>query len=70
MQFPLLNRGTYPLRSIVILGLMLISARLAQSLNPMIAFSSNRHGHDDNHDIFIMMADGARPRNLTKNPQS
>ena len=69
MKFPLLNQGTYPLRLIVVLGLVLISASPAQSLDPMIAFSSNRHGHDENHDIFIMMADGSRPRNLTKKSQ-
>ena len=33
----------------------------------MIAFSSSRDSHDGNHDIFIMMADGSRQRNLTKN---
>ena len=36
----------------------------------MIAFSSSRDSHDGNHDIFIMMADGSRLRNLTKNPKS
>ena len=36
----------------------------------MIAFSSSRDSHDGNHDIFIMMADGSRFRNLTKNPKS
>ena len=70
MKFPLLNQGTYPLRLIVVLGLVLISASPAQPLDPMIAFSSARDNHDGNHDIFIMMADGSRPRNLTKNPKS
>ena len=67
MQFPLLNRGTYPLCLIVMLCLMLMSASPAQSLDSMIAFSSNREGRLD---VFVMKSDGSQQRNLTKNPAS
>ena len=70
MKFSLLKRTLQPLRLIVVLGLVLISAGPSQSLDSMIAFSSSRKNHDGNHDIFIMMADGSRLRNLTKNPTS
>ena len=64
MKFSLLNRVTYPLRLIVMLGLMLMLVSPAQSLDSMIAFSSNREGRLD---IFVMKSDGSRQRNLTKN---
>lgn len=67
MKFPLLNQGIYLPRLIVILGLMLISASPAQSLDSMIAFSSDREGRLD---IFVMKSDGSQQRNLTKNPAS
>ena len=66
MKFSLLKRTLPPLCLIVMLGLVLMSTSPAQSLDPMIAFSSSRESHDGNHDIFIMMADGSQPRNLTK----
>ena len=70
MKFLLLNQTAQPLCMIVMLGLILMSASPAQPLDPMIAFSSDRHGHEGNHDIFIMMVDGSGLRNLTKNPAS
>ena len=67
MKFLPLNQGTYPLRSIVMVGFVLMSASPAQSLDSMIAFSSDREGRLD---IFVMKSDGSRQRNLTKNPAS
>ncbi len=67
MKFPLLNQGIYLLRLIVMLGLMLILIRSAQSLDSMIAFSSDREGRLD---IFVMKSDGSQQRNLTKHPAS
>ena len=58
------------LRSItIILGFALISVNQVQSLDSMIAFSSDRDS-PGNQDIFAMMADGSQPRNLTNNPTS
>ena len=65
MKFLLLNRVTYPLCLIVMLGFMLISARPAQPFDSMIAFSSDREGRLD---IFVMKSDGSRQHNLTQNP--
>ena len=67
MKFLLLNRVTYPLCLIVMLCLMLMSTSPAQSLDSMIAFSSDREGRLD---IFVMKSDGSQQRNLTKNPTS
>ena len=67
MKSLLLNQGTYPLRLIVMLGLVLMSASPAQSLDSMIVFSSDREGRLD---IFVMKSDGSRQRNLTQNPAS
>ena len=67
MKFPLLNRGTNPLPLVVMLGLMLILISPAQSLDSMIAFSSDREGRLD---IFVMKSDGSQQRNLTENPAS
>ena len=67
MKSLLLNRVTYPLRLIVILGLVLMSVSPARSLDSMIAFSSDREGRLD---IFVMKSDGSQQRNLTKNPTS
>jgi TolB protein len=44
-----------------------MSAGPSQSLDSMIAFSSDREGRLD---IFVMKSDGSRQRNLTKNPAS
>ena len=65
MKFLLLNRTPHLRFLIVMLGLVLMSARPAQSLDSMIAFASNRDGKLD---IFIMKANGSQQRNLTKSP--
>ena len=67
MKFSLLKRTLQPLCLIVMLGLVLMSAGPSQSLDSMIAFSSDREGRLD---IFVMKSDGSRQRNLTKNPAS
>lgn len=67
MKFLLLNQTPHLCFLIVLLGLVLMSASPAQSLDSMIAFSSNREGRLD---IFVMKSDGSRQRNLTKNPAS
>lgn len=67
MKFLLLTRIVHPRCFIVILGLVLMSAGPAQSLDSMIAFSSDREGRLD---IFVMKSDGSQQRNLTKNPAS
>ena len=65
MKFSLLKRTLQPLCLIVMLGLVLMSAGPSQSLDSMIAFSSDREGRLD---IFVMKSDGSRQRNLTKTP--
>ena len=67
MKFLLLTRIVHPRCLIMMLGLVLMSAGPAQSLDSMIAFSSNREGRLD---IFVMKSDGSQQRNLTKNPAS
>ena len=67
MKFLLLSRTVHPRCLIVMLGLVLMSAGPSQSLDSMIAFSSDREGRLD---IFVMKSDGSRQRNLTKNPAS
>lgn len=59
----------HPCSFIVMLGFVLMSVSSAQSLDSMIAFSSDRDS-PGNQDIFVMMADGSQPRNLTNNPTS
>ena len=67
MKFSLLKRTLQLLCLIVMLGLVLMSAGPSQSLDSMIAFSSDREGRLD---IFVMKSGGSRQRNLTKNPAS
>ena len=51
------------------LGFALIPVSSGHSRDSMIAFSSDRDSPGD-QDIFVMMADGSQPRNLTNNPTS
>ena len=67
MKFLLLNRIPHLYFLVVMLGLALMSANPAQSLDSMIAFSLDREGRLD---IFVMKSDGSRQRNLTQNPAS
>ncbi|MDE0184887.1 MAG: hypothetical protein OXP71_05460 [Candidatus Poribacteria bacterium] len=67
MNFMRKNRIARICRFTVMLGFALISVNQAQSLDSMIAFSSNRDNPDGNPDIFIMKSDGSKPRNLTRN---
>ena len=57
-------------RCVVMLGFALVSINQAQSLDLMIAFTSNRDNPGGNPDIFIMISDGSKPRNLTRNRTS
>ena len=67
MNFIRKNRNVKLRRFVVMLGFTLMSINQAQSFDSMIAFSSNRDNPGANSDIFIMMSDGSKPRNLTKN---
>ena len=67
MEFLQKNRIAHLRDFIVMLGFALMSVNRAQSLDSMIAFSSNRDHLGGNPDIFIMMANGFKPRNLTNN---
>lgn len=67
MKFLLFSQTLQSPCLIVMLCLVLMSAGPAQSLDSMIAFSSDREGRLD---IFVMKSDGSQQRNLTKNPTS
>ena len=67
MKFIRNHRIAHLRRFAIMLGFALMSINQAQSLDSMIAFTSNRDNPGGNPDIFIMMADGSKPRNLTKN---
>ena len=67
MKFLQKNRIAHLRSFIVMLGLALISVNRAQSLDSMIAFRSDRDNFGGNRDIYVMMADGSKPRNLTNN---
>ena len=69
MKIIQLNHISHVRSITLILGFALISVNQAQSLDSMIAFSSDRDS-PGNQDIFAMMADGSQPRNLTNNPTS
>ena len=69
MKFLHLNRILHPRSFMVTMGFVLMSANPAQSIDSFIAFSSDRDSPGD-QDIFVMMADGSQPRNLTNNPTS
>ena len=69
MKFRYLNRILHPRSFMVTMGFVLMSVNPAQSIDSFIAFSSDRDS-PGNQDIFVMMADGSQPRNLTNNPTS
>ena len=70
MKFLQKNRIAHLRGFIVMLGFALIPVSSAQSRDSMIAFSSDRDNFGGNRDIFVMMADGSKPRNLTNNRTS
>ena len=70
MKFALLNLIAHLRSFIVIAGLGLVSVCQALSLEPMIAFCSDRAKQGGNCDIFVMKTDGDQPRNLTADPMS
>ena len=61
------NRISLFRKCFVMLGFALLSVNQALPFDSMIAFTSNRDSLGGNPDIFIMMADGTKPRNLTNN---
>ena len=61
------NRISLFCKCLVMLGFALLSVNQALPFDSMIAFTSNRDNLGGNPDIFIMMADGTKPRNLTNN---
>jgi len=69
-MFAQLNRVAHLRSFIVMVGIGVMSVSQALSLEPMIAFCSDRAKHGGNRDIFVMKADGTEPRNLTADPMS
>ena len=70
MKMAQMNRITYLRGLIVVIGFVLTSVSQAQSLDSMIAFSSDRDNPGGNHDIFVMKSNGSQVRNLSNNPLS
>ena len=70
MKFLQKNRIAHLRSLIVMLGLALISVNQAQSIDSIIGFFSNRDSRGGNRDIYVMMPDGSKPRNLTNNRAS
>ena len=52
------------------LGFVLMSVNQAQSLDSMIAFSSDRDNPGGYRDIFVMKPNGSQLRNLTNDPMT
>ena len=69
MKFLQKNRIAHLRSCILMLGFALMWVNQAHSRDSMIAFSSDRDSPGD-QDIFVMMADGSQPRNLTNNRTS
>lgn len=70
MKMAQMNRITYLRVLTVAIGFVLMSVNQAQSLDSMIAFSSDRDNPGGNHDIFVMKPNGSQVRNLSNNPLS
>lgn len=70
MKFALLNLIAHLRSFVVIVGIGVMSVSQALSLEPMIAFCSDRAKQGGNRDIFVMKTDGTEPRNLTADPMS
>jgi Tol biopolymer transport system component len=70
MKFPHLNRISHLRSFTLILGFALMSVNQAQSLDSMIAFSSDRDNPRGYNDIFVMKPNGSQVHNLTNNPMS
>ncbi len=70
MKFLQKSRITHMRSFILMLGIALMSVNQAQSLDTIIAFSSDRDNLGGNRDIFVMMSDGSHVRNLTADPTS
>ena len=70
MKFLHLNRVAHLRSLIVMLGFVLMSVNQAQSLDSMIAFSSDRDNPGGYRDIFVMKPNGSQLRNLTNDPMT